>query len=219
MHAIDKYGFSNPWDITTLGYVSSHGADYGDQGLEGVSVVDSGNKLYTLWSSGAVGQYDLSTPNDLSTLSLVNTFDISSELTDAGGLFMKEDGTKLYVVGRTNNTVYQYSLSTPYDLSTLSYDATSYDASYVGMTNSHAIFFNSDGTKFYIADNAGDSTLFEFDLTTPWDISTASSTSDLISLDGQAYWPSALSFNGSGESVLMSEAFNNILNALTGTGH
>ena len=37
--------------------------------------------------------------------------DISSEDTDIQGIFFKPDGTKMYVAGGANDTIYQYSIS------------------------------------------------------------------------------------------------------------
>lgn len=210
-HTIDKYTFSPSWDFTTMTYDSSTGSDYDSQELQGISVVNSGNNLYTLWDSGTVGEYNLSTSHDLSTLSLIRTGDVSADVSgDVGWISMKEDGTKLYIVWRSTSIVYQYSLTTPYDLSTLSYDNISYDGSSAGIDKATSLFFNANGTSFYIANNETESAVYEFDLTTPWDISTASNTSALLNVDGHDYRPDSFSVN-SGEYMFMTWSFSNIL--------
>jgi hypothetical protein len=46
---------------------------------------------------------------------------VSSQDTSPYGLAFSSDGTKMYVTGNTNDTVYQYSLSTAWDVSTASF--------------------------------------------------------------------------------------------------
>lgn len=86
---------------------------------------------------------------------------------------MSNDGTKLYVLGITNDTVYQYPVITPYDISTatttglISYSITST----AGLPQS--IFFKPDGTAFYIVNDSTTDTVQRFNLSTAWDVSTA----------------------------------------------
>ena len=42
-------------------------------------------------------------------------------------VIFKTDGTKMYVQSRDNNAIYQYSLSTAWDVSTASYDSVDFD--------------------------------------------------------------------------------------------
>lgn len=70
-----------------------------------------------------------------------------------------------------NESVYEYTLGTGFDISTLAY-STSY---YVGFNDSNPLntTFSTDGTKMYIMGNA-DKHVDEYTLTTAFDISTAS---------------------------------------------
>ena len=49
--------------------------------------------------------------------------DASSEATDPWGVAILDSGTKVYVLDDTNDKIYQYTLSTAWDLSTGSYDS------------------------------------------------------------------------------------------------
>ena len=85
------------------------------------------------------------------------------------GIFFKPDGTKLYVHDNSSEYVYQYSLSTPWDLSTATYDSKSF--SLTSFQYHGGLAFSADGSKMYATNN--NATLYQYTLSTPWDISTA----------------------------------------------
>ena len=65
---------------------------------------------------------------------------------------MKPDGTRIYACGYGNDRVYQWNLSTAFDLTTCTYD--SYGSlNYESNPVPRGIEFKSDGTKMYIVDS------------------------------------------------------------------
>ena len=50
------------------------------------------------------------------------SFSVTSQDITPTDIFFKPDGTKMYMLGDSSNTVYQYSLSTAWDIVTASYD-------------------------------------------------------------------------------------------------
>ncbi|MDG1949528.1 MAG: hypothetical protein P8J32_01740 [bacterium] len=61
----------------------------------------------------------------------------------------KTDGTKMYMLGYDNDTVYQYSLSSAWDVSSASYDSVSFSVN--GQESvPEGLFFKPDGTKMYV---------------------------------------------------------------------
>ena len=128
---------------------------------------------------------------DISQLSYDSvSFSVAGQEATARQIRFNTDGTKMYL-GGSNDNIYQYSLSTAFDISTLSYDSVSWNPDSV--TDIQAFFFNNDGTKIYI----GKSILYEYSLSTAFDMSSTltlvSSSLDLgedsfcwnISRDGQ----------------------------------
>ena len=78
-------------------------------------------------------------------------------------------GTKIYVVGGNNSSVYEYDVSTAYDISTSSYNGNSYlwtNGSY-SLSQSKSLAFNSDGTKMFIL-NQTNTRVEEYNLSTPY---------------------------------------------------
>jgi DNA-binding beta-propeller fold protein YncE len=117
----------------------------------------SGTKFYTVdFSADVVQEYNLTTAFDISTGSYSQQFSVSSQETVPVALSFNSDGTEMYVAGQSQDTVFQYDLSTAYDISTASYSSISYDLSAQGITSPHGIAWKSDGTKMYIICNGTD---------------------------------------------------------------
>jgi len=161
---------------------------------------DDGTKVYIIGNTNnSIFQYSLSTAWDVSTASYDSvSFSISSQEGGPAGLFFKPDGSKFYIVGFFNATVYQYSMSTSWDLSTASYDTKSFSVS-TEEANPRDVSFKTDGTKMYITGISGDE-INEYSLSTAWDVSTASYTAN-FSVFAQENSPNSLSFNPDGNKI------------------
>jgi len=134
-----------------------------------------GTKMYIIGESGDdINEYSLSTAWDVSSASYTATGSVSTQAAGPSGLAFKPDGTKVYVVDRSSIYIYQYSLSTAWDISSISYDSKSLFVN-VYQNNPLCVFFKSDGTEVYIGGGSG-SNFDQFTLSTAWDISTASHT-------------------------------------------
>ena len=136
------------------------------------------------------------------------SFTFTSQDTAPRAVDFKSDGTKMYMVGATGNNVYQYSLSTAWDVSTASYDSVSVSiSSYT--TNPYGITFKPDGTEMYVGDLAGDA-VEQFTLSTAWDLSTASytRTKSVSSADSV---PVGVTFNNDGTKMYHSGQSNSRL--------
>jgi sugar lactone lactonase YvrE len=129
------------------------------------------------------------------------SFSLSSQDTSPIEVFVKPDGTKMYIVGNNNESIFQYSLSTAYDLSTASYDSVSFSVSSQD-TIPFGLFFKPDGTKMYVCGWGNDS-VYEYDLSTAWDISSASYNSVVLNVTTQDPRPSAIFFKPDGAKMYM----------------
>jgi DNA-binding beta-propeller fold protein YncE len=146
----------------------------------------------------AVNEYSLSTAWDVTTASYVQNFSVLTQESFVEGIFFKSDGTKFYIVGTTNDSVYQYDLSTAWDVSSASYSypATRYFSVRTEDTSPSGLFFKPDGTKMYVL---GDD-VNEYDLSTGWDISTASYL-QLFSVAAQDTEPTGIFFKPDGTKM------------------
>ena len=176
------------------------------QDLEGMFFKPDGLTFYALTRQNAdsVEQYSLTTAWDISTVNTtpVNSFTTSSQENAAQGLSFKADGTRMYVVG-INDVLYEYSLSTAWDISTASYNSVSKTLSTDnGPTD---LFFKPDGTKFYVTES---NYVYEYSLSTAWDITTASLTtkSAAFSTKGGATSTTGVYLNGDGTALFTASA-------------
>ena len=78
----------------------------------------------------------------------------------------------MFLIGDSNNTVYEYSLSSAFDTTTISYTSRSLDVSSKEVTP-RGLSFNSTGTKLFITGQNSDE-IQEYDLSTGFNLSTAS---------------------------------------------
>jgi len=169
----------------------------------GMAFNTDGTKMYIVgYNSGNIYQYSLSTGFDLSTASYDSvSLDFSSEDALSRSVAFNTDGTKMYVLGDTNNRIYQYGLSTGFDLSTASYDSISFDVSSEN-TGAQSIAFNTDGTKIYLLGSSGDS-VYQYSLSTGFDLSTASYDSVSLDVSNEDTNPFALAFNTDGTKIIL----------------
>ena len=127
------------------------------------------------------GGGDVWTDPDLANASYDSvSFSVAGEDGVPVGLFFKPDGLSLYVTGGANKNVFQYSLSTAWDLSTASYASLS--ASIASQVSAaRGLQFSSDGTKMFVLDSTNDA-VFQYSLSTAWDVSSASYDSVSLSV-------------------------------------
>ena len=170
-----QYALSTPWDVSTAlyetGKFKSVAANGG--GAVGLFFKPDGTKMYIMgYEADTVYQYALSTPWDVSTaLYETGKFkSVAAQATNLRSLFFKPDGTKMYIVGISSSSIYQYALSTPWDLSTALYETGKFKSVATESSGTEGLFFKPDGTKMYTT-AAG--VAYQYALSTPWDVSTA----------------------------------------------
>ena len=170
---------------------------------ESLEFNSDGTKMYVLsLDDDAVYQYALTTAFDVSTASYDNkSFSVTAQEPSPRSVRFKTDGSKMYIVGQGNDTVYQYSLSTSYDVSTASYDSVSFSVASQS-TNPQGLAFSSDGTKMYVIGGSTDS-VYQYTLSTAWDISTASYDNKSLSVNAQEAAPTAVLLNNDGTKIFI----------------
>jgi hypothetical protein len=134
------------------------------------------------------------------------TVNLSTTAQDQSGIFFKPDGTVFYALSfKNNDTVYQYSVSTAWDISTVNTTATnSYDVS-AQDSQSKGLFFKPDGTKMYVVGATTNYRVYEYDLSTAWDLSTVSYNSNFYTTS-MTNAPIDLYFKPDGTKMYTTEA-------------
>ncbi len=174
---IDKYSLTTAYDISTCSLVAGSPQDFGG-GMEMRSFAFSndGNKIFIFDQKGnsnkhSIKQYSLSSSFDLSNPTLIKEYkghnnNLNSIEDFAQGLEFSSDGSKMFITGNKEDTILEFSLSNPFDLTaTVTYDGEHIvtDVEQLG-----AITFSADGSKMFVADwnNSNDDRgVYQYDLT------------------------------------------------------
>lgn len=183
-----EYALGTAWDVTTATLTSNWQATNGsginlDGNPQQIFFHPEGTRMFLLTlSNPRIYEFALTTPWDISTAPtpgvIINQLDLNPLLTNQpSGMYFSPDGLNLYV--SSNNPVKeirQYALSSAWDITTATYTqslATSSD-----VLGPYGVTFRPDGTKMYTvcwdANTAiANKNVFEYSLSTAWDISTA----------------------------------------------
>jgi sugar lactone lactonase YvrE len=171
---VTEYVLSEPWMIRSARYLrmSITNVNTQDSFSSGIFISPDGVDLFMVGTTNdSVHRYTTAIPWNFSVMTLVATFSVAAEETLPTGIFFKPDGTRMYIVGSSGDDVNEYSLSTAWDITTAAYVRLFSVAAQE--TNPSDLFFKPDGTRMYIVGTTGDD-VNEYNLSTPWDISTAS---------------------------------------------
>lgn len=181
------------WDVRTIqASTASLTLDLPTSSPSGISFSKNGDKLYILAANSTTATY-------LAEIPLTQAWNISSAVlasktvitistatygtvTTARGLYIDQTGTRVYVGGSvgstTHNTIFYYTMSTPYTLSTLS----AVQGSTTVVTDSWAFSLNSSGTELYTNIYSTTGTVFrKYNLSAPWLLNNTGNVSSPVS--------------------------------------
>jgi len=166
-NSIYEYALSTGFDVSTASYTDGFSVSSQDTEPRGLAFSTDGTKMFITGNTGdTIEEYTLSTGFDVSSASHTDSMDVSSYDNNTRGVTFNDDGTRMFYHGQQNDEIYDFSLSTAWDLSTASYNSAislpSFD------TGAEAIVFNGDGNKLFVTGN-DDNTIDEYTLTGGWD--------------------------------------------------
>ena len=174
-----QYSLSVAWDISTASYDNvSFSVNTQESAPVAMYFKPDGTKMYISGQNGRIFQYSLSIAWDMSTASYdsINYNTYPGQTIYPYGIHFKLDGSKMYIMGNDymngyKGAIYQYSLSTPWDVNTASYEK-SFDISSQGSGDwYYDIDSNSDGNLFHVVDDNG--YVYQYSLSIAWDVGTA----------------------------------------------
>lgn len=205
---------ANAWNFTTAndsynGKSSSLPSTPFNSYYSGVAgLEDGGTKMYYIDrinnSSGTgnaiIYRFDWSTGYDATTCatSASNTWTVNDFSGQQIGMGWNSDGTKLFIYNRGNDTLYRYSLSTAWDLSTESLDS-GQTKSGIGLSGfgEAGIKFSSSGTKMYARIASGNYAKYRtWTLSTAFDVTTLSTSYTEFNAQGNGGQYGYYSLNG-----------------------
>ena len=158
-------------------------------------------------TTGEIFEFNLSTAWDMSTASHDQTIVVGSE-GNPSGLYFRQDGLKMYFVGFSSGEVNEYTLSIPWDISSRTHVQAFGISAQENFAN--GIWFKPDGKKMYIVGGGGDE-VNEYNLSTPWDISTAI-PDNILNVSSEGTFPEDLLFSPDGTQLYVTEGSGNEIN-------
>ena len=170
---IEQYSLSSGYDLSSIVSDSKYFQVTTWANPTDVRVTPDGTKMMVI--NGAVDtivEFDLGTPFDVESAVYSQTgLDFSTYQNLPQGFHWSGDGTKVFIVGTTGTDVDCYTLSTAWDVSSMSY-TNSYDH---GVSSALSVTFTSDGTVMLVSEGTG--VVTQFNLATAWDLTTAAAAS------------------------------------------
>ena len=177
-------------------------------GISGINLTNPGGILFNAdgskliinnYADNTLYEFNLSTNYDISSSSLSYNNVSQATTNNSTGISMSwnNDGTKLFVLNGHVHDVDEYSLSTAYDITTLSHTR---NFSVSSQANTRGMGFSKDGKKMFIGD-ANSNRLYKYNLTTGFDLSTASYSNSHYAFSGAA--PASVEFDDAGTRMFL----------------
>ncbi len=133
---------------------------------------------------------------------LDNIFGIGTGDAYVRGCEFNGDGTKFYLIGRGDDNIQQFTLSTAYKVGTASYDG-AYNVGGDGLGSPYNFRWNNDGTKFFVVDYGLDSVI-EYSASYAYDVTSGTITEGTnYSVSSYESTPLDIAFNADGTQMFV----------------
>lgn len=194
---IIEYSLSIPWEIGSATWVNanhipsaavySHGSTHSTNTTSalGFHIKDDGTKVYifsALYPGWFVDELTLSTPWDITTATHTHQYANTSIPNYTQGANMSPDGSHCYILTSNSHhhpTCYHYTLSTAGDFSSTVTQTSTKVLTGNSSTNTYwtrypeKLSFSTNGQYVYYGSRAYEGPLFQWEMSTPWNIGTA----------------------------------------------
>lgn len=189
-----EYNLLTPWDISSATFNQSKSVTAQEGAPEGLTFRPDGTNMFITGGSGqAVVQYDLSPAWDISTATLNQQRGVSGQDNAPQAMEFNSDGTKMFVLGATNRSVYEYTM-TAWNVNTASF-VQSFSVN-TQETNPSGLAFKDDGTAMFVVGPDSDN-VHEYTLPTPWSL-TGATHNQSVNISAQETIPRGLTFKTDG---------------------
>ncbi len=166
-NTIYEYSLSIPFNVTSSTLNVSFLPSTTDSSPTGIRFSNDGEKMFVVgFGSNAVYEYSLLVPFNVTSSTFFNSTSINSQTTNTQGIAFSSNGTKMFILGSDTSTVYEYTLSTPFSVSSRTF------ISSISVLQENkfltGIAFSNDGEKMFITGNPD--TVYEYALPGPFDL-------------------------------------------------
>jgi sugar lactone lactonase YvrE len=207
--AVFKYTLTVPFDLTSATYSGdSFNVLAQDNSMHDIFLTPDGLIMFTVGvANTSVYRYDLSPAFDITSASFLNSFDYVAQDSAMVGIHFSSDGLKMILSGGNTDTIYRYNLTTPYDLTTVSFASDSFLVSGED-TSAQDVFLSSDGLTMFVAGASSDRIL-SYSLSSPFILATAVLT-DALPIAAQDTFPRGIDFSPDGTLFMLGDTTDSI---------
>lgn len=178
---LTRYVLSTPYSLSGASSATQNGLT--GNGLSGIAYSEDG----TLFTYAGYGDDTIRTQQPTTAWGIDGSVIASHNMTGTWSasrfLTWGDNGSKLYVVDGSGDSIYQYSCPTAYSVAGWSFVRLVTTAAYE--TSPYSISFTPNGKTAYVCGSTGDD-LHRLTLTTAWDLSTATLETDTFSFGQDA---------------------------------
>ena len=166
----------------------------------GITFKPDGTKMYiTGQSADKILQYNLTTAFDVTSAVLEKSASITTVENKPQDVKFNSDGTVIFILGTGGNGIDRWSLSTPYDIGSITVADTTFTS--IG-GDPRGFDFNNDGTKMFILDGSTEKRVEEYNLSTPYNPDTKTLTNTLGNATSSNFHQ-GLGFNADGSKMFV----------------
>lgn len=176
--SISQYTLPSPYETSGASLDTSFNSSL-ESSLRGIQFRPDGTEMFVVGSNtDTVYRYNLTTPYEVGTAQFTgDSHGVRSEDNTPTDVTFNSDGTKMFVSGKENNRIREYSLQTPYRLDQVILSDTFSVASETSSVE--AVEFTSDGRTMIVSDQQN---AFEYVVSTPFNILDATYSGESVSV-------------------------------------
>ena len=200
-NTIETFELGTPFDLNTATSIDVLTNAGQNSSLNDMFISPDGSKMVVAEANDGLFQYNLSTNYEPSSRGSVQSSYTAEN--DGDGIGFSADGTNGLMGESKDNEIRHFTLSTPFDLSTIQLQS-----AFSRGTNPYDPAYVDSGNKVVFTDR---SVFGLFDLSTPFDFSTRGSITTVSASSGNF----GLELSDDGVNFLESDSFNNVIESYT----
>lgn len=192
-NTIRQWTLSTPFDTNTATHSGYFAETVGEQYARGFDFNGNGTKLYIIgYNNHVIQEYSLSTAYDVTTATATVVTYSTSNISTASYLTFGNNGYKMYICDTGGNAyIHQYTLSTAYDLSSITNVQTISNPNGAG-GGSRGIQFSDDGLTMFNLSQNSNWFIYQNTLSTAWDITSTVTQTHTLGVSANANNPMGL---------------------------
>ena len=205
---IRQYNLTMPWDLSNVNFSTPNSILAANNAFT-FDIRSDGTVIY-IANANVITAYTLPTLWSLTGAVVVAPTYTNADIGTIYGMRFGNSGKNLYLIGVTSTIIRQYSLTTPWNISTANTtSSTTLSTTAQTVSNLYDVAFDSTGTKMIVV-GTGNNTVVKYNLSSAWNILSASfTTGESYSVSGQTSLAKSLDFKNDGSKMYISDDTNN----------